>query len=251
MKIALVQMDLAWERPEENHRRAEQKIQEAAALGCRLVVLPEMFTCGFSFNAAKLAEEEGGPTELFLKDVCEGLGIWILAGVPQRNDGRAVNNALLCSPNGEIQRFTKLHPFRFSGEHEHYAAGTDTVTWEVEGLRITPFICYDLRFPEEFRERAAQTDVFVVIASWPERRRAHWQALLKARAIENLCYVCGVNRVGEGGGLSYAGDSVIHDPWGEPLATASGQEALLVAELSAARVAEVRKTFPALDDRRS
>lgn len=250
MKIALVQMDLAWEQPEENHRRAERRIQEAAALGCRLVLLPEMFTCGFSFNAAKLAEKEGGPTELFLKDVCEGLGIWILAGVPQVRSGRAANNAVLCSPTGEIQRFTKLHPFRFSGEHEHYAAGSETVTWEVEGLRITPLICYDLRFPEEFRERATRTDVFVVIASWPERRRAHWQALLKARAIENLCYVCGVNRVGEGGGHSYAGDSVIHDPWGEALVTASGQECLLVADLSAARVAEVRKNFPALEDRR-
>lgn len=249
LRTALIQLDIAWENPQENYRRAERRIQEAAALGAQWVVLPEMFATGFSMAAGRLAEAPGGPTQQFLKETAEGLGIWILGGVAEVQAGRPVNNALLVSPTGTVQRYTKIHPFSFAGEHLHYTAGQHTETFEIEGLRVTPFICYDLRFPESFRERADQTDVFVVIANWPERRRAHWQALLKARAIENLCYVLGVNRVGSGGDLHYTGDSVVHDPWGETLAYAAGQESVLVAELDAAYVQNVRGTFPALQDR--
>lgn len=250
MRIALIQTDILWEDPAANHTRVERRIQEAAALGAQLVVLPEMFCTGFSMAAERIAQPPDGPSATFLQDVAAGLGVWILAGVPEQGPEGPTNNALLVQPDGAIQRYSKIHPFSFAEEHRHYRPGTAVRTFEVAGVRITPLICYDLRFPEPFRLAASETDCFVVIANWPERRRVHWQTLSRARAIENLCYVAAVNRVGEGGGLRYAGDSALFSPWGEPLLQASEEEAILVGEVSAAKVAEVRATFPALQDRR-
>ena len=250
MKIALIQLDLVWESPAENHRRADRWLREAAALGARVAILPEMFTCGFSMRAGALAEPEGGPTETWMQDTAAGLGIWIIGGVPEQSPQGPRNRALLVGPDGSVQRYTKLHPFSFAEEQRHYIAGDAPVSWTVEGLRITPFICYDLRFPEVFRATVDQTDLYVVIANWPERRRAHWQALLRARAIENLAFVAGVNRIGDGDGLHYSGDSALISPWGEAVVGASEQEAVLVAEVDPAAVREARSRFPALNDRR-
>jgi predicted amidohydrolase len=130
------------------------------------------------------------------------------------------------------------------------ASGACVVTWDVEGLRVTPLVCYDLRFPEPFRLAADDTDLFAVIANWPERRRHHWSLLLRARAVENLAYVAGVNRVGEGGELRYLGDSALVGPWGETILSGAEQEALLVADVSPEAVAEARRRFPVLADRR-
>ncbi|MDP2314958.1 MAG: carbon-nitrogen family hydrolase [Pseudomonadota bacterium] len=248
MRVALIQLDLAWEDARENHLRADRRLREAAAMGARLAVLPEMFSSGFSMDPAKVAEPEEGPTETFLREAAEGLGMWILAGVPQVPGPR--NVAALVSPDGAIQRYTKIHPFSFGDENKHYVAGDRVARWTVEGLRITPFICYDLRFPEPFRATADDTDAYVVIASWPERRRHHWSTLLRARAIENQAFVLGVNRVGQGGGLSYSGQSVAVDPWGEALVEASSQEAVLVVDIDPAAIAEARRTFPPLADRK-
>lgn len=247
MRVALVQLDLAWEDPAENHRRAERRAQEAAAQGARLVVLPEMFCTGFSMAPERIAQPIGGESESFLAGVAGDLGVWLLAGVPVEEG--PTNQALLVSPAGEVRRYAKIHPFSFAGEHHHYRPGDRVVTWEVEGVRLTPFICYDLRFPEPFRLAAAETDAFVVIANWPERRRAHWRALLRARAIENLAFVLGVNRVGEGDGLRYAGDSAAVSPWGETRAAAAEREAVLVVDVDPAEVREARAAFPVLDDR--
>lgn len=250
MRIALLQLDLAWEDARENHTRADRRLREAAAMGARLAVLPEMFSSGFSMDPGKVAEAEGGPTESFLRDAAEGLGMWILAGVPLRAEGGPRNVAVLVSPDGTIARYTKIHPFSFGDENRHYVAGERVARWNVEGLRITPFICYDLRFPEPFRATADDTDAYVVIASWPEKRRSHWSTLLRARAIENQAYVLGVNRVGQGGGLAYSGQSVAVDPWGEALVEASSQEAVLVTDIDPNVVAEARRTFPPLADRK-
>ncbi|MSP54672.1 MAG: carbon-nitrogen family hydrolase [Myxococcales bacterium] len=250
MRVALVQLDIAWEDPIENRRRAERRVREAAALGARLVILPEMFTCGFSMRAAELAEPEGGPTEEWMAEVASGMDVWILGGAPQQSPLGPRNRAILMSPAGAVQRFTKLHPFSFADEPAHYAAGDELVTWNVDGLRVTPFICYDLRFPEIFRKQVDRTDLYVVIANWPERRRAHWQALLLARAIENQAFVAGVNRVGDGDGMHYCGDSALISPWGERLAGGAEQEGVFVAEVSAAAVADARERFPVLKDRR-
>jgi predicted amidohydrolase len=183
-----------------------------------------------------------------MREVADGLGVHLLAGIPTLPGPR--NDAVLVAPDGHTRRYSKLHPFTFGGEHEHYRAGDGVVTWEVEGVRITPFICYDLRFPEPFRLAATDTDVYVVIANWPERRRAHWQTLLRARAIENLAYVVGVNRVGEGGGLVYQGDSAAVSPWGETLVGAAGDEAVVIVDVDPIRVRDARRAFPVLDDRR-
>ena len=149
-----------------------------------------------------------------------------------------------------MHRYRKIHPFSFGGEEKHFRAGSDLVTVDVEGLRISLFVCYDLRFADEFWQLARDTDVYLVPANWPAKRRLAWTSLLQARAIENQAYVVGVNRVGHGGGIDYVGDSRIVDPLGELLATASGGESMLLADVSAATVRRTREHFPFLQDRR-
>lgn len=164
--------------------------------------------------------------------------------------GKAFNMAILASPGGEISRYAKIHPFSPAGEARHYAAGDRVVTWPVDGVRVTPFICYDLRFPDAFRVAAADTDLYAVVANWPDARREHWRTLLRARAIENQCYVAGVNRIGEGGKLRYAGDSAVIDPMGRVLVEGADDDLILFADIEPETVAEARARFPFLSDRR-
>jgi predicted amidohydrolase len=252
MKVAAVQHDVVWENRAATLARLEPQLAAAAGTGARLVVLTEMFPTGFSMAPERTAESEGGPSTEFLRTQAGELGVWLAGSVPVRPDGggRPVNRFLLAGPGGELEHYDKIHPFSYSGEHEHYAAGTRRVTFEVEGVRLTPFVCYDLRFADEFWVMAAGTDCYVVVANWPAARRAHWQALLVARAIENQAYVVGVNRVGEGGGLHYAGDSRIVDPLGEVLAGGAGGETILLADVDPDVVAATRKRYPFLADRR-
>ena len=252
MKVAAVQHDVVWEDGPATTARLEPQVAAAAAAGARLVVLTEMFPTGFSMQPEAVAEPEDGPTTGWLRNQAAALGVWLAGSVPIRPaaGGRPVNRFLLAGPDGELEHYDKIHPFTYSGEQEHYAAGTRRVTFAVEGVRVTPFVCYDLRFADEFWAEAPGTDCYVVVANWPAARRAHWQALLVARAIENQAYVVGVNRVGEGGGLGYAGDSRIVDPLGEVLAAGAGGETILLAEVDPAVVAETRKRYPFLADRR-
>jgi predicted amidohydrolase len=250
VKLALVQMDLAWEDVAENHRRALARLEEAKGRGARLTLLPEMFSTGFSMQSDRIAQPPGGPSETFLRNTAARLGMWILASVPEAGEPRPRNVAILAAPDGSATRYAKIHPFTFGGEDRVYAGGDKVVTADVEGLRVTPFVCYDLRFPEPFRLAADDTDLFAVVANWPEARRGHWRTLLRARAIENLCYVAGLNRVGEGGGLSYVGDSVVVSPSGEVLAEGGAAEAVLIADVDPAAVRDARTRFPALADRR-
>jgi predicted amidohydrolase len=247
-----VQSEIVWEDPAANFARLEPRLAEAAALGARLVVLPEMFACGFSMAAARVAEPPGGPSASFLHGAAARHGLWLCGSLPELppEAPRPFNTLVLAAPDGRLWRYRKRHPFSYAGEHLHYGAGDELLTVDVEGLRCTFFICYDLRFADAFWGAARQTDAYVVVANWPARRRAHWRALLPARAIENLAYVVGVNRVGQGDGLDYAGDSCVIDPWGETLAAAAGQETLLLAELDPRVVREARETFPVLNDRR-
>jgi len=218
VRIALVQMDLAWEDVAENHARARRHLEQARARGARLALLPEMFCTGFSMRSDRIAQPPGGPSETFLRGAARELSMWILASIPEAGEPRPRNMAILAAPDGSASRYAKIHPFSFGGEDRVYAGGDRIVTISVEDVRVTPFVCYDLRFPEPFRLAAEDTDLFAVVANWPEPRREHWRTLLRARAIENLCYVAGVNRVGEGGGLRYSGDSAVISPWGETLA---------------------------------
>jgi len=243
-------MDLAWEDPSENHRRARLRLEEAKRRGAGLALLPEMFCTGFSMESEKIAQPAGGSSETFLRSSAREIGLWILASLPEAGSPKPRNMAILAGPDGAVSRYAKIHPFSFGGEHRVYAGGDRIVTVPVEGLRVTPFVCYDLRFPEPFRLAADDTDLFAVVANWPEARRDHWRTLLRARAIENLCYVAGVNRVGEGGGLRYAGDSAVVSPWGEVLAEGSAEDGVLVADVDPAVVRDARAKFPALADRR-
>jgi predicted amidohydrolase len=211
-----------------------------------------MFPCGFSMAAERVAEPERGPSTRFLLEESATHGLHLAGSLPERPRGesRPYNTLVLAGPDGSLVRYRKMHPFSLAGENQHYGAGDRHVTTTLGGLRLTLFICYDLRFADEFWATAADTDAYVVVANWPDRRRHHWTTLLHARAIENQAYVVGVNRVGVGDGLTHAGDSRIVDPWGEAVATASGQETLILADLDPAVVKQARETFPVLRDRR-
>jgi len=227
-------------------------IAAAAADGLRLVVLTEMYASGFSMAAERIAEPVGGRSTQFLVDQAQQHGVWIAGSVAVQPDDedKPFNRLVLAAPDGATHMYDKIHPFSYSGEHEHFGAGDRSLTVDVEGVRTSFFVCYDLRFADEFWARALDTDLYVVVANWPQSRRSHWQALLPARAIENQAYVVGVNRVGDGNGTPYAGDSVIIDPLGETLAVAAPGEHVIAAEIDPARVQEVRKRYPFLQDRR-
>jgi predicted amidohydrolase len=252
VKIAAIQHDIAFEDAVSTRAHVVPMIAEAAAASARVIVLTEMFATGFSMSPERIAEDEGGPSEQFLIEQARQNQAWLIASVAQRGgDGRYRNNALVVSPDGGVSRYAKIHPFSYAHEDEHYAAGDKHLTVDVDGLRVTVFVCYDLRFADEFWEKASGTDLYVVPANWPEARREHWRALLRARAIENQAYVVGVNRVGAAEDIAHRGDSAIIDPLGRTLAEASVGEAVLVAEVSADNVASVRRDFPFLADRRS
>jgi predicted amidohydrolase len=252
MKVAAIQHDIVWEQPVDNHARLAPRIADAAASGARLIALTEMYATGFSMAGERIAEAVDGPSARFLAEQATATGAWVCGSIPTRDGkGLPTNRFVLVSPDGMHHVYDKLHPFSYAGEHEHYRSGNNTITVDVEGVRVTPFVCYDLRFADDFWEEAATTDLFVVVANWPAARRAHWQTLLRARAIENQAYVLGVNRVGTGDGVDYRGDSTIIDPFGEVLAVAEPDvEQTISADVDPARVTEVRERYPFLRDRR-
>ena len=255
MRVAAIQHDIAWEQPERTREHVRPMIAKAAADGARLVVLAEMFATGFSMQPERVAEDEGGPNERFLLEAAAEHDAYLIASIAQRGpDGNYRNNAVVATPAGEVTRYAKIHPFSFAGEHERYTAGIERCTVTVEGLRVSPFVCYDLRFADEFWALAHDTDVYVVPANWPTPRHEHWRALLRARAIENQAYVVGVNRVGAVRELGHSGGSVIIDPLGAVLAgdeaADESREAVYCADIDPATVREVRAKFPFLADRR-
>jgi len=253
MRIAALQHDIVWEDAAATCARLVPMIAEAVAEGAGLVVLTEMFGPGFSLAADRISEPPGGPTEQFMVDQAASHGVWIGGSIPtrDRDDLHPVNRFLVVGPDGTRHHYDKLHPFTFADEHEHYRAGDEPVTVDIGGLRVSLFVCYDLRFANAFWERATGTDVYLVVANWPASRRYHWRTLLRARAIENQAYVVGVNRVGEAEGLTYVGDSVIVDPSGEVLAEGvDDTEGVVIADVDPGRVAEVREAFRFLPDRR-
>lgn len=253
MRIAAIQHDIVWEDREANFAHLAPLIAGAAGSGARLALLSETFSTGFSMSAG-IGEPEGGPSSQFLAAQAQEHGIWVGGSCPEvpagEPDDRPYNSFVLAGPGGEMHRYRKIHPFTYGREHERFRAGDQLVTVEVEGLRISMFVCYDLRFADEFWQLAPTTDVYLVPANWPAARRLHWQTLLQARAIENQAYVVGCNRVGSAPNLEYIGDSRIISPLGELLATAAGTESILLADVDAETVAAVRDQFRFLPDRR-
>ena len=256
MRLAAIQHDIEWCDRTVNFRRLAPLIASAAAGGAQLIQLTEMFSTGFAVDNPLLGEPEGGPSAQFLQEQAALHGAWVCGTCPEipadsdPDDTRPANSFVLAGPDGTAYRYHKIHPFTFGGEHHHFRPGTKLLQVEIEGVRISPFVCYDLRFADEFWGLAPTTDLYLVPANWPDSRRAHWMALLQARAIENQAYVVGVNRVGSGGGLNYVGDSRIVDPLGEILATGAHDETILFADIEPATVASVRQRFQFLPDRR-
>lgn len=256
MRIAAIQHDIVWSDRSANFARLAPQVAAAAAGGAQLILLTETFSTGFAVDDPSLGEPEGGPSSQFLQEMAARHGAWVCGSCPEvpadsdPADTRPANSFVLAGPDGTVHRYHKIHPFTFAGEHHHFRAGTRFVQVEIEGVRVSPFVCYDLRFADEFWALAPTTDVYLVPANWPEGRRLHWMTLLQARAIENQAYVVGCNRVGEGGGLRYSGDSRIVDPLGELLATGSQGETILFADVQPFVVADVRDRFRFLPDRR-
>lgn len=251
MRVAAIQHDICWKDASATHARVTPMIERAVDDGAGLIVLTEMFATGFSMEANDIAQPPDGASVTFLRDTAARHRTWLAASVAVAEEGRRARNRFVAAgPHGELVTYDKRHPFTYAGEHEEFDPGDDLVTFEIDGLRITPFVCYDLRFGDDFWGRGPTTDLFVVVANWPAVRRRHWQLLLAARAVENQCYVVGVNRVGVADDLEHVGDSAIIDPTGEVLTTATGIEAVLAAEVDAERVSQVRSRYPFLQDRR-
>ena len=253
MKIAVVQHEIVWESPEENFTAIAPQIADAAAGGAELIALAETFSWGFTMNTDRASEAPDGPSTKFLQEQAAATGAWVVGSIPIR-DGQELphNRMTFASPDGEIAIYNKQHPFSFSGEDKSYLAGDEAKTITIGGLRISPFICFDVRFADDFWPLANDTDLYLGIANWRASRRNHWRTLLAARAIENQAWVIGANRYGEDPNVSYCGDSMIIDPFGEVIAD-SGDDAgstVLIADVTAERVAEVREKFPFLADRK-
>ena len=248
LTVALVQTTLAWHDREANFAHFDELLEQAR--GADLVVLPEMFTTGFSMESKTLAEPEHGPTSKWLQARAKDLDAVVTGSVIVRAaDGSHRNRLLWARPDGEVLHYDKRHLFRMAGEHEHFTPGERQVQFEVKGWRVRPLICYDLRFPVWSRNQN-DYDLALYVANWPAPRSLHWQSLLIARAIENQAYVAGCNRVGtDGNGHHYRGDSRIINPQGEIIATADPHQATrLDAELSLSALQEYREKFPAWRD---
>lgn len=247
LDIALVQTTLAWHDRTANLQHFDELLEQAR--GADLIILPEMFTTGFSMDSAGQAEPEQGPTSKWLRAQAEKFAAVITGSVIiQAADGSYRNRLLWAQPDGQILHYDKRHLFRMADEHAHYTAGSEQAVFEVKGWRVRPLICYDLRFPVWSRD-AETTDLLVYTANWPGARRLHWNRLLPARAIENLCYVAAVNRVGtDGKGFAYTGDSQVLDFQGETLLCAGELDGVVRAILSAGDLASYRERFPAFRD---
>jgi predicted amidohydrolase len=212
-----------------------------------------MFATGFSMNVAAIAEEPGGATEQFLARTARELGILLLAGVVTRGaTGKGRNECVVFSAEGKLlARYCKMQPFVLGGEAACYEAGEQSVVLDCGEILVAPFICYDLRFPEVARSAAPKRPhLMTFIASWPNTRLHHWPRLLQARAIENQCYVAGVNRTGNDPRYQHSGRTMIIDPHGEILADAGSVECVIQARIDPQWLAEYRRAFPALNDMR-
>jgi len=249
--VFCAQHDIVWEDKAATHARVEALLAPMEFPAGALLVLPEMFSTGFSLDVPRIAEGEARETEHFLAGVAKRCAIFVEGGVVTAGpDGRGRNEAVIFSPAGrELARYGKMQPFTLGGESANFTAGAAPIVFPWGKCLVAPFICYDLRFPEIFRPAArARAHLMTVIASWPEGRIGQWVKLLQARAIENQCYVAGVNRVGRDPRFRYVGRSVIVDFRGEIVADAGAEEGVICAGLDLAALAEYRRELPFLED---
>ncbi len=244
----MVQADLVWENRSGNLSQFSRLLEPLCGQ-TDLILLPEMFTSGFSMSASRLAEPEDGPTRAWMAEQAAKANAVISGSYIVEEAGSYYNRLLWVSPDGQIARYDKRHLFSLAGEHLYYRAGQTRLITELKGWRICPLICYDLRFPVWSRN-TVDFDVLVYVANFPARRAHAWKSLLVARAIENQCYTIGVNRIGvDGNGHDYSGDSCVLDFEGQYLAIATTGEYVSTFTLEASPMLEFRKRFPFLTDR--
>jgi predicted amidohydrolase len=252
VKIALIQMDIKWEAKEANLKKAGRFVKKASDAGCDIAVLPEMFGTGFTMNVRSMAEDENGETASALSGLSKKYAINLIGGFPVKSKAgeKGRNVAFVYNRRGAlIAEYSKLHPFSYAGEDKFYKAGEKPTVFKIDGIPSSVFICYDLRFPEAFRAVVKKVRLIFLIANWPLSRAEHWESLLKARAIENQCFVIGVNRVGvDGNNIHYHGGSSIYGPSGGLICRGGRKEELIIADIDAGEVYRTRKDFPFLKD---
>ncbi|MGB5354548.1 MAG: amidohydrolase [Woeseia sp.] len=245
LTVAIIQAPLEWHAAAANRATFAEKIA-ALESATDLIVLPEMFTTGFTMAARQQAESMDGPSVTWLQDMAKQTGAAVCGSLVIRDGEKFFNRFVMAMPDGSRHCYDKRHLFRLAGECEHYSAGTELLTVELKGWRVRPFVCYDLRFPVWSRRSPEQDfDLLLFVANWPSPRHQAWEVLLRARAIENQCYVVGVNRVGkDGNDLGYAGGSVIIDFFGNELVNLGDREAAASATLDAQALKRFRERFP-------
>lgn len=239
-------MDIAWSNPSDNVRKANAMIDDAPKAD--LYVLPEMFSTGFATCPEGIAEEEGSDTLSWMKRKAEEKDAAIAGSVAISSGGKYYNRLYFVKPDGSVAFYDKRHLFSYAGENEHYTCGDERVVVEWRGVRIMLQVCYDLRFPV-FSRNHGDYDMVVYVAAWPTSRIHVWDTLLKARAMENQCYVAGVNRIGSDPNCDYCGHSVIISPYGKEIATCEElTECSAQADMDMERLEAFRKKFPVLND---
>ena len=248
MKIALIQAPLLWENPKQNRNYFEEKINSITET-IDLIVLPEMFTSGFTMNPKSVAEVMQGETVLWLQALAKAKNSAITGSLVIQENGNYYNRLVFVFPSGEIKTYDKKHLFTLAGEDKAYTSGTQKLLIEYQGFKICPLICYDLRFPV-FARNTEEYDVLIYVANWPKPRINAWDALLKARAIENMCYAIGVNRIGEDPNKhDYPGYSQVIDELGNYLIEPQETEGVFITTLNKNRLVASRKKFGFLNDR--
>lgn len=249
MIIGLCQIDVFWESQKKNMDKCEYYIKEAAEKNVELILFPEMSLTGFTMSLGSLVIEENQILEWIGKQA-ERYKINIGLGYAISSNGKGENKYVIISSGGEaLSNYQKIHPFSYAGEKEKYSKGKEIVSCTINGITITPFICYDLRFPEIFQIASRNSKLIIVAANWPKLREEHWITLLKARAIENQCFIVGINRVGIGDGIEYNGASVFINPNGEIINMKDSEEKLIIENVDFSEVNEIRESFDLKHDR--
>jgi omega-amidase len=247
MKVALVQTELIWENPSENRKQLGEKINHVVDI-VDLIVLPEMFTSGFTMNPKKVAETMKGETIQWLKSIAKTRDCAITGSLVIEENGNYYNRLVFVFPDGKIEHYDKRHLFTLAGEEKVYTKGENRLIVAYKGWKICPLICYDLRFPV-FSRNNEDYDVLVYVANWPQPRIQAWDALLKARAIENMSYVIGVNRIGNDGNLHpYSGHSQVFDYLGHEMVELLAEDKTIVVTLQKELLISTRKRFGFLSD---
>lgn len=253
MRIGLAQMDIIWQDKKQNKEKCLEFIKKADFHGIDLLLFPEMTLTGFSMDTNDLGEGDylHSPTVEWFRDNACAFNMNIGFGYIEKTEGKGLNNFCIVSSQGKVlSSYSKIHPFSFGEESKFYVGGEDFCITEINDICIGSTVCYDLRFPELYQILSKKAQIIAVIANWPKQRRDAWTTLLKARAIENQCYIAGVNKVGNWGKTAYSGDSMIISPLGEILCSSTEKEELIFADIHKSKVSELRNSFKVKQDRR-